>query len=174
MNLRIWIIAAIAAAYTAAAADQALPVRIGQSFEELLQKAGAQHLLPGGPESREFRHYELSGPLAARLTGKQDGTAYVVFRIDSNNKSSKLVYSSWQYDHEYEQAMLRQFGVNSKRQGRAGNTFCTKLSPTAWFAVADSSTDWSRQAVLEAVTSPNQAQPSYHDLCSPRALGGAR
>jgi hypothetical protein len=174
MNYQRWVVAAVAVASTTAAAEQAPAIRIGQPLKDVVSAAGAKNLLPGGPESETFRHYELSGPLAARLSGKQDGTAYLVFQVAPDRQTEKLVYASWKLGREHELALLHQFGIASNSQRRSGNTICANVSPTARLAVADASSDWSRQAVLEAVKTPKQVRPTFSDLCGPSNSGVAR
>jgi hypothetical protein len=172
--VNIALCALVAAFVPAVAIGFQAPVRIGQSIEELTAAAGHRNVASGGPESKTHRHYELSGPLATTLTGQRGGTAYLVFRVASNGKSEMLVYAAWNFASEYEQSLLKAFGVAPGHQRGPNNTICAKLSPGARLALANSSIAYSRQAVLETAASSSQARPTFAELCGVPNAAAAR
>jgi hypothetical protein len=168
MTARLYALAAVIAGSAAPAAETAPTLQIGQRMEAVAAAAGPRNLSSGGPESAAFRHYELRGPLAARLTGTQEGAAYLVFKVAPGGRTESLVYASWKFPEEHEPALLSQFGVPPAGEVPARRTLCVTLSPAARLAVADAPHDRLRQAVLEDAVPTRQVRPAVADLCPPK------
>jgi hypothetical protein len=133
------------------------------SIERLVGPALAQ----GGPDSPSALQFELTGPVAAEITGASDKPVYLVFEKPQGRKEFVLTYLTWSMSVEQEMALLGQ------QPAQPASVRCLRSGPYGRLAVRDSKTSWQREAVLEASASfksqhgiqGRQMRPFYSEVC---------